>query len=132
MLFKLLLLLGAWLIQTALSNNASMAASYNCHIGAFTSMLDSIGVGDVAKVVYASPIEEGGSSFDPSPPFQNNVTHLPEVCAVKIEVQSSESSAYRFAMFLPSEGKWNGRMMTTGNGGFGGGINVSWLVSGCK
>lgn len=130
---KLPRLLGAWLIPMALSNNDSVAASYDCNIGAFTSMLDSIGVGDVAKVVYATPIEEGGSSFDPSPPFQDNVTHLPEVCAVKIEVQSSESSAYRFAMFLPSETKWNGRMMTTGNGGFGGGINVScFVVSGCE
>jgi feruloyl esterase len=105
------------------SINAS-AIPVECSVATFDNILATAGLAETAKVVYAVPIEDGGASFDPSPPFQSNVTQLPEVCAVKVEVQSSESSSYRFAMFLPPPEDWNGRMMTTGNGGFGGGINV--------
>ncbi|KAI1091768.1 tannase and feruloyl esterase [Rostrohypoxylon terebratum] len=55
-------------------------------------------------------------------PFPNDATKLPALCAVAIKVKSSENSSYDFGLFLPDE-TWNGRFMTTGNGGFGGGIN---------
>ena len=109
-------------LTIALAAIHSAAAAANCNVDTFSSLLDAAGASSTASVVYATPIAEGGASFDPSPPFQSNVTELPELCAVKIEVQSSDNSSYRFAVFLPTE--WNHRMMTTGNGGFGGGINV--------
>jgi feruloyl esterase len=113
---------------TLCSNINASTIPVACSVATFDNILAVAGLAETTKVVYAVPVEDGGASFDPSPPFQNNVTQLPEVCAVKVEVQSSESSSYRFAMFLPPSEAWNGRMMTTGNGGFGGGINVS----GCR
>jgi feruloyl esterase len=53
--------------------------------------------------------------------YPANATNLPELCAASINVKSSETSSFNFGIFLPT--KWNGRMMTTGNGGFAGGIN---------
>ena len=102
--------------------SVSVTAAAGCNGDSFSSILAEVGAAPTASVVYATAIAEGGSSFDPSPPFQQNASGLPELCAVKIEVQSSDDSSYRFAIFLPTE--WNDRMMTTGNGGFGGGINV--------
>ncbi|KAI1206865.1 tannase and feruloyl esterase [Annulohypoxylon truncatum] len=55
-------------------------------------------------------------------PFPTNATKLPALCAVAINVKSSENSSYDFGLFLPDK-TWNGRFLTTGNGGFGGGIN---------
>ncbi|KAL7625866.1 hypothetical protein AAE478_005089 [Parahypoxylon ruwenzoriense] len=55
-------------------------------------------------------------------PFPFNATNLPALCAVGINVKSSENSSYNFGLFLPDT-TWNDRFMTTGNGGFGGGIN---------
>ncbi|OTA99052.1 hypothetical protein M426DRAFT_325459 [Hypoxylon sp. CI-4A] len=59
-------------------------------------------------------------------PFPENATQLPALCAVGINVRSSENSSYNFGLFLPDE--WNERFMTTGNGGYGGGIN--WIDMG--
>ena len=109
-------------LTIALAAIHSAAAAANCNVDTFSSLLDAAGASSTASVVYATPIAEGGASFDPSPPFQSNVTELPELCAVKIEVQSSDNSSYRFAVFLPTE--CIHRIVTTGNGGFGGGINV--------
>ena len=52
-------------------------------------------------------------------------TGLPELCAVGVNVQSSENSSYNFGLFLP-EKTWNERFMMTGNSGLGGFIN--WYV----
>ena len=54
--------------------------------------------------------------------FPHNAIHLPALCAVEINVQSSETSSYNFGLFLPDD-TWNERLMATGNGGYGGGIN---------
>ncbi|OTA95518.1 hypothetical protein M434DRAFT_20233 [Hypoxylon sp. CO27-5] len=48
-------------------------------------------------------------------------TDLPELCAVEVNVTSSELSSYTFALFLPSN--WNSRFLTLGGGGTGGYIN---------
>lgn len=113
------------LALVALRSASAVAATASCNVESFSSILADAGAAPSASVVYATAIAEGGSSFDASPLFPKNATGLPELCAVKIEVQSSENSSYRFAIFLPTE--WNDRMMTTGNGGFGGGVNVSVL-----
>ncbi|RYP78045.1 hypothetical protein DL769_003262 [Monosporascus sp. CRB-8-3] len=56
------------------------------------------------------------------------VNYLPALCAVGINVKSSANSSFNFGLFLPEDGTWNERLMTTGNGGYGGGIN--WLDMG--
>ncbi|KAK8125991.1 feruloyl esterase B [Apiospora kogelbergensis] len=72
---------------------------------------------------------ESGNTYGEGPrnlmyPIQP--TNLPDLCAVTIRVKSSPSSAYRLGLFLPVN--WNNRIITHGNGGFGGGIN--WLDMG--
>ncbi|KAI0423609.1 feruloyl esterase B, partial [Xylaria sp. FL1042] len=42
---------------------------------------------------------------------------------VKVNVKSLNTTSYNLGIFLPDRKKWNGRLMTTENGGFGGGIN---------
>ncbi|GAP82334.1 putative feruloyl esterase B precursor [Rosellinia necatrix] len=54
--------------------------------------------------------------------FPVNATQLPALCAVGVNVKSSANSSYNFGLFLP-ESTWNERFLTTGNGGYGGGIN---------
>jgi len=62
----------------------------------------------------------GGGSDNPA--FAAPASKLPALCAVDINVKSSDSSSYNFGVFLPDQ-TWSERFMTTGNGGFGGGIN---------
>lgn len=54
-----------------------------------------------------------------------NATNLPEGCAVGINVISSNTSSYNFALYLPAA--WNARFMATGNGGFGGFTNWPYM-----
>ncbi|KAL3417378.1 tannase and feruloyl esterase [Phlyctema vagabunda] len=88
-----------------------------CNISAFSSLLPT---GASVNFAEAVPLNgsfgEGAANLE----FPGNVTGLPSLCAVGIHVVSSNESAYNFALFLPST--WNGRTMTAGNGGFGGGI----------
>ncbi|KAI1209571.1 tannase and feruloyl esterase-domain-containing protein [Annulohypoxylon truncatum] len=49
------------------------------------------------------------------------LTGRPELCAIQVNMISSESSSYIFALFLPSE--WNSRFLTVGRAGTGGYIN---------
>ena len=109
-------------LKLSLLLSSSASASRSCDVDTLTSLLHGCNLPGPSKVVYAQHIAQGGATFDTSPPFPKNATDLPELCAVKVNVQSSDSSAYNFGLFLPSE--WNSRMMTTGNGGFSGGINV--------
>lgn len=75
-----------------------------------------------ATVNYVYAVAEGDSFGIPSLAFPDNATNLPAVCAVGINVKSSEDSSYNFGLFLPDT-TWNSRFLATGNGGFGGGIN---------
>jgi feruloyl esterase len=63
-------------------------------------------------------------------PYPTNPTNLPETCAVIVSVTSSESSAFRFGIFLPAE--WNARFLQVGNGGFAGGINFLDMGAGVR
>lgn len=59
--------------------------------------------------------------------YPTNPTDLPPTCVVVVNVTTSETSSYRFGLFLPTT-TWNKRYLTIGNGGFAGGIN--WLDMG--
>lgn len=76
-----------------------------------------------ATVLVAQQVPQGGSFGEGAAdiPYPTNPTNLPETCAVIVNVTTSESSSFRFGMFLPTE--WNGRFLQVGNGGFAGGIN---------
>lgn len=76
-----------------------------------------------ATVLVAQHVPQGGSFGEGAAdiPYPTNPTNLPETCAVIVNVTSSQSSSFRFAIFLPTE--WNGRFLQVGNGGFAGGIN---------
>lgn len=93
----------------------------SCSTETFAAMLaDSPG----ATVNYAEAVPQNGSFGDAATNllFPFNATQLPALCAVGINVKSSANSSYNFGLFLPDT-TWNGRIMTTGNGGYGGGIN---------
>ncbi|KAJ1329635.1 feruloyl esterase [Microdochium nivale] len=93
-----------------------------CTVDAIASLL--AGNADVT-VNFAQPVLEGGNfggAGQGNIAFPTNATNLPALCAVSVNVKSSATSAYNFGVFLP-DNTWNDRIMTTGNGGLGGGIN---------
>lgn len=95
-----------------------------CSINTFTAILSNR---PEATVNFAQAVPKNGN-FGQGPAniaFPTNATQLPALCAVGIKVKSSETSSYNFGLFLP-DSTWNERFLTTGNGGFGGGIN--WYV----
>lgn len=96
------------------------ASALECTACAISRVLLS---GSGAKVNYAKRVPLNGSftgsandTFSPS-----TYTGLPQLCAVSVNVPSSANTSFNFGLFMPDE--WNGRIITTGNGGFGGGIN---------
>ncbi|KAK8137050.1 hypothetical protein PG984_004990 [Apiospora sp. TS-2023a] len=54
--------------------------------------------------------------------FPTPAKNVSALCAVTVNVKTPENTSYNFGLFLPDSG-WNERFLTTGNGGFGGGIN---------
>jgi len=92
-----------------------------CATESFTGIIANI---TGARINYAASVAQNGSFGDAATnlAFPFNATNLPALCAVSINVKSSANSSYNLGVFLPQV--WNGRMMTTGNGGYGGGI--SW------
>ncbi|KAJ8127992.1 hypothetical protein O1611_g5644 [Lasiodiplodia mahajangana] len=101
---------------------ATQVLGLPCDVAGFESVLQTLEA-PATTIVYATSITAGGSSFDPSPEYPINATNLPGLCAVKLNVKSSDTSSYNMGILLPEKSQWNGRLMTTGNGGFGGGIN---------
>ena len=92
--------------------------AFDCTEAAFAAVLPSN-----ATVNFAVNVPQNGS-FGGAPDdleFPVNATNLPSLCAVSINVISSNVSSFNFGLFLPDD--WNSRTMTAGNGGFGGGIN---------
>ncbi|KIX92245.1 uncharacterized protein Z520_11991 [Fonsecaea multimorphosa CBS 102226] len=99
-----------------------------CVFGAMTECnIDSIqqfvaGPG-TATVTSAQALQQnstfGGGAADLE--FPVNDTDLPALCAVTVNVKSSNTSSYNFGLFLPQQ--WNNRFIATGNGAYAGGIN---------
>jgi feruloyl esterase len=98
---------------------APAALALNCTKECFSTILAN---NENATVNYVYTVAEGGSFGFPSLAYQNNATNLPALCAIGVNVKSSESSSYNFALFLP-DSAWNERFLAIGNGGYGGGIN---------
>ena len=95
---------------------AVLTQAFECTTSTFATIIPS-----GATINYAVSIPANGSFAEPSPEFPANETSLPALCAVSINVVSSPSSSFNFGLFLPQA--WNSRFITSGNGGFGGGIN---------
>ncbi|KAK9774712.1 putative Tannase/feruloyl esterase [Seiridium cardinale] len=92
----------------------------NCSAATFAAVLPSNAV--IERIDY---VADGGAYGEGAKDlgYPNNVTGLPELCALIINVTSSSTSNFRFGLFLPTTDNWNGRILTVGNGGFLGGIN---------
>lgn len=82
-----------------------------------------------ATIISAQSVSAGGSFGEGAAdiPFPTNPTNLTATCALIVNVTTSDSSFFRFGLFMPTT-TWNERYMTVGNGGFAGGIN--WLDMG--
>lgn len=102
-----------------LAGSAAATAAAQCTKERFETMLAGKVAASVADV---SPIAAGGSFGPPTMAFPTPAKNLSALCAVTVNVKASETTSYNFGLFLPDAG-WNERFLTTGNGGFGGGIN---------
>jgi feruloyl esterase len=89
-----------------------------CTKAAITAILPT---GSNATISYAVSVPAngtfGGGRADLE--FPVNDTGLPALCAVAVNVPSSNTSSYNFGLFLPLTEQWNGRFIASGNGGFG-------------
>ncbi|KAH8801768.1 putative ferulic acid Esterase/Feruloyl esterase [Xylogone sp. PMI_703] len=106
------------LSQLLLQSFAAGTGALECNVAAFSNILPS-----AASIQNVTSIAAGGSfgGGADNPEFPASAAGLPELCAVTVNVLSSNVSSYNFGLFLPRE--WNSRFITVGNGGFGGGIN---------
>ncbi|CAK7226202.1 hypothetical protein SEUCBS140593_006161 [Sporothrix eucalyptigena] len=108
------------LAALSLSLAVDAVTQCSCTVDTFKQILAG---NAAASVNYVASVPQGGSFGDAATnlAFPTNATDLPALCAVSIHIVSSPTSSYNFGVFLPES--WNGRIMTTGNGGLGGGIN---------
>jgi feruloyl esterase len=97
----------------------NVAATLSCTKAAFVPYLPAN-----TTILSATKVESGGSYGGGSQDkdFPSSATGLPALCAVQMQVYEAHSS-YMVGLFLPSTATYNQRFMTTGNTGFGGGIN---------
>src|SRR5262249_54109116 len=51
------------------------------------------------------------------------LTNLPAFCRVEAVVETSSDSQINFEVWLPAVSSWNGKLVTTGNGGYSNGLN---------
>ena len=104
--------------QLLLSSLSAAQAALECSSPTLSSILPSNAtLNFVIQVPQNGSFGQGSTDLE----FPTNATNLPALCAVGINVQSSNTSSYNLGLFLPQ--KWNARTMTAGNGGLGGGIN---------
>ncbi|KAK1458602.1 tannase and feruloyl esterase [Colletotrichum cuscutae] len=75
------------------------------------------------SINYVNFVAENGTFGDKA--AVGNATALPQGCAVGVNLISSATSSYNFALYMPTN--WNSRFMATGNGGFGGFTNWAYM-----
>ena len=84
-------------------------------------------------VTLAAPVTKLGqfSQNDVNISFSGNITKaaLP-ICVLELNVQSSSNTSFNTGVILPNT--WNGRLMATGNPGFGGGIRWNFQADALK
>ena len=95
----------------------SIVRALDCPPDAFSSILPAN-----ARVRFATQVA-ANSTFNVGPlgdvAYPGSPTNLQSLCAIEVNVTSSNSSAYSFGLFLPDA--WNERYLAVGNGGFAGG-----------
>lgn len=85
------------------------AVARTCETASFTSLA----LAD-ASVTSATPV--AADSFTP-PGGRNPIANLPAFCQVKGQARPTGDSLINFELWVPAQG-WNGKMVTTGNGGY--------------
>ncbi|CCO37059.1 putative feruloyl esterase B-1 [Rhizoctonia solani AG-1 IB] len=93
--------------------------------------LDCAGLLDSSKTLikglnpFVSEIHPANVTFVPvgNVAYPNPVPDLPEFCRFGAEYNTSTTSKFRFEVWLPNSGSWNGRFAFVGNGGDAGGVN---------
>lgn len=79
--------------------------SSDCNPSTFEPVLPSN-----ATLIYAIPYPDNST-------FDGSINNLPAICALYVNVTSSDSSAFEFGLWLPID-TWNDRFIAYGNGGF--------------
>jgi len=107
------------LTSTALLALSAGAVALDCSPSAIAPLLPSN-----ARLAYATPVAQGGTFNVPASDiaYPTSPTNLQSLCAIQVNVTSSNSSAYSFGLFLPQN--WNERFLAVGNGGFAGGSSI--------
>lgn len=111
------------------SCNAFMVlANLACTADSFKSVLPSNTTVTVADVItqYGTS-SHNGFNISISRNISSDV--LP-ICVVELNVQSSANTSFNTGILLPSN--WNGRLIGTGNPGFGGGLRWSFQANSLK
>ena len=103
----------------------SVTATLDCSIASIQSLVPSN-----ATVELASPITKLGKftqdNITINVPYSNIDKSMLPLCAISINIQSSANTSFNMGLVLPS--KWNGRVMATGNPGFGGGTRWDFMA----
>jgi hypothetical protein len=75
--------------------------------------------------VVAAGIPPAGATFDSGLPLFPGAERLPfpaPLCRVELSLSAGPDSSVRAELWLPTEGRWNGKLVEAGNGGFGGSL----------
>ncbi|WP_374595736.1 tannase/feruloyl esterase family alpha/beta hydrolase [Sphingosinicella sp.] len=75
--------------------------------------------------VIAAGIPAAGTTFDSGLPLFPGAERLPfptPLCRVELSLSAGPGSGVHAELWLPTEGRWNGKLVEAGNGGFGGSL----------
>ena len=103
----------------------SVVTAIDCSIAGIQSLVPSN-----ATVELASPITKLGTfsqgDIKINVPYENVDKSMLPLCAISVNIKSSDTTSFNMGLILPSN--WNGRMMATGNPGFGGGTRWDFMA----
>lgn len=105
----------------------SLASATDCTTEAITPLLPA-----GARLTSVTPVANNATFQVPAGDiaYPTSPADLQALCAIEVNVTSSNSSAYSFGLFLPQN--WNERFLAVGNGGFAGGkTRLHSLVCSC-